>query len=339
MSKGNLFLGFGRGKLGDVVFTRTNGEQVARARNRSPRNPQTPLQLLQRVVMKTSSTAFSLMQAIVDHSFAGYDGVTANQSQFVRRNIDLLRTKLSEEINSGDDDVIMTSSKANFAARATVGAEINPYVVSGGSITPLFVEWSDENSFFEARFTGTAIPLSEASPSYAAVVAALGLQQGDQLTFIQMTCDDTEAGASGQFNGFYYARVILEPSDGDMTKAFLGTAGAINDPNPRNEGVVTISLDGRTAQTNYYGLAWSIRGGGNWNAGVANAVCASTVIASRYVGSVWQRSEQSLVLRPDTIGGTSHLSWDHQSDLLSDAILSYMSGESSSLYLNQAESF
>ena len=28
MSKGNLFLGFGRGKVGDVVFSRLNGEQV-----------------------------------------------------------------------------------------------------------------------------------------------------------------------------------------------------------------------------------------------------------------------------------------------------------------------
>ena len=47
MSKGNLFLGFGRGKVGVVVFSRLNGEQVTRARNRSPRKPKYPLQLLQ----------------------------------------------------------------------------------------------------------------------------------------------------------------------------------------------------------------------------------------------------------------------------------------------------
>lgn len=339
MSKGNLFLGFGRGKLGDVVFTRVNGEQVARARNRSPRNPQSPLQLLQRVVLKTSSSAFSLMQAIVDHSFAGYDGVTANQSQFVKRNIDLLRTKLAEEINSGDDEVIMTSAKTNFSARTSVGAEINPYIVSGGTITPLQVEWVDSQGVFESVFTGTSIAVSVTSPSYAEVVAALGLQQGDQLTFLQLSCDDTEAGANGQFNGFFFARVILEPSDGDMTKAFLGTGGAVNDPNPRNEGTVRFSFDARTGGTNYYGLIFQITGGGSWSAGQANSVCAGAAIVSRYVGSVWQRSEQRLVLRPDSVGGESHLSWDHQTDLLSDAILSYMSGESSSLYLNQAESF
>lgn len=46
--KGNLFLGMGRGSVGDVVFSRVNGQQTARARNRKPANPRTQSQMVQR---------------------------------------------------------------------------------------------------------------------------------------------------------------------------------------------------------------------------------------------------------------------------------------------------
>lgn len=48
MSKGNIFLGYGRGSVGDVVFSRVNGQQVARARNRKPANPRSTSQMVQR---------------------------------------------------------------------------------------------------------------------------------------------------------------------------------------------------------------------------------------------------------------------------------------------------
>lgn len=58
MSKGNIFLGMGRGKLGDIVLTRTAGEQVTRTRNRHPRNPQTPAQMFQRGSLATVSEMY-----------------------------------------------------------------------------------------------------------------------------------------------------------------------------------------------------------------------------------------------------------------------------------------
>lgn len=46
--KGNMFLGYARGSVGDVVFTRQKGQQVGRARNRKPANPRTISQSMQR---------------------------------------------------------------------------------------------------------------------------------------------------------------------------------------------------------------------------------------------------------------------------------------------------
>jgi hypothetical protein len=51
MAKDNLFLGTARGSVGDIVFSRLDGQQVARVRNRAPRNPQSPAQMVQRIIM------------------------------------------------------------------------------------------------------------------------------------------------------------------------------------------------------------------------------------------------------------------------------------------------
>lgn len=51
MAKGNMLLGYARGKVGSLVFTRRKGEQITRPRNFSPANPRTLAQLSQRVRM------------------------------------------------------------------------------------------------------------------------------------------------------------------------------------------------------------------------------------------------------------------------------------------------
>lgn len=326
MAKGNLFLGFGRGAVGDVVVYRANGEQVTRARNRHPKNPQSALQLLQRVVLKTSSMAYGLMQEITNHSFQGFAEGTECQARFNQLNIQRFREQLVDEINSGDADIILTSPAANFSYNGASLVEMNPYKVSEGSLTPIPVQWG-------AALTAPAFiiqrDLGSATPTYNDVLAALGIVSGDQLTFLGLSCDDTVDG--GQFNGFDYARVIMEPASGDLTLPFLA-GSSVNDPNEKNRGSFNFSIE--SVGGAYY-LAFTPSDYSNASA-VANAMAAATVILSRNNGSVWQRSSQSLVIRPDRVTVNGHLAADHEIDYLGDAVQSFMSGESSLLYLNQA---
>lgn len=326
MSKGNLFLGFGRGSVGDVVFSHVDGEQVARARNRSPRNPKTALQLLQRVCLKTTSSAYSLLQDICNHSFQGFAEGTPSQAQFNKINIGKFREQLAIEINSGDESVILESTETNFAAKTTSLVEINPYTVSDGSLTKLPIKFY--GSAASPAF-GIALPLPSAAPTYQEVLTAYGLQRGDQLTFLSLSVDDTQE--VGQFNGFDYARVILDPDNAIMTSPFL-SGTAINSPNERNRGGFSFFIVQDSTQ---YFLTWVC----NKHAaasGLANSAAAGTAIVSRLAGGVWQRSPQALVLRSWIITQPGHLQSDHDIDYLSDAILSYMSSDSSTLYLNQA---
>lgn len=328
MSKGNLFLGFGRGKVGDVVFSRVDGEQVARARNRSPRNPQTALQLLQRVVMKTTSSAFSLMQEITNHSFQGFEGVTMNQARFTKLNVEKFRAQLAEIINAGEAEYILASTESNFSPRGVNLASINPYVVSSGTIGRVPCGFLSDGTPDSAYLCFTSVPFQFSSTTYQAVINSLGLRRGDQLTILCLTCDDTEEGASSYFNGFRYSRFILEPSDGDLTHAITDQAYW----NTKNQDV-DISM----IPTETDAVLSIMPAGLTTSNGGADSIVAGAVIVSRLSGDVWQRSDAELVLRPWSVGTSWHLTQDHGENLLGDAIQSFMTVQNSGLYLNQSD--
>lgn len=334
MSKGNLFLGFGRGKVGDVVFTRIAGEQVTRARNRSPKNPQTPIQLLQRVCMKTASLGYSMLQDICNHSFQGRQEGTECQSRFTTLNVAKLRSNLQVIIDSGDPAEILQGTDSNYSKKSSTQAEFMPYIVSEGTLSSLDVSisWGPIN----LQVSSSLVTKTAETLTYQDVVDGLGLQQGDQITILWCSIDDLNntSPSVSQFNGFRYARIILEPNDGDMTSIFIGSGG-VNKPNVRNEGDVIVGwaadTEGNTAHIQFSTPAFTNA------AGAVNSLAAGAVIASRLAGGVWLRSSQSLVLRSYTVGETGALNLDHGTDYLGEAVDSYMTSQSSSLYLNQAE--
>lgn len=100
MAKGNMFLGQSRGVVGDVVFYRQEGEQVARSRNRHPRNPRTYAQLYQRAILSTITAAYKSGRQIFDHSFEGLSVGAANQRHFSSVNTKLLRSLIAADINT-----------------------------------------------------------------------------------------------------------------------------------------------------------------------------------------------------------------------------------------------
>lgn len=329
MSKGNLFLGYARGSVGDVVFTRQGGEQVARGRNRAPRNPQSPLQLIQRVCLKTASQAYSMVQDICNHSFQGKPVGTPNQSAFVKANVDLLRLRAAELINSDDQEAIFSSQLFNYASKQCFLPEVNEYLVSSGSIASL----NYEMLLYGAAYCGVGssditfdTATEQAPPTYQQVVDAFQLQRGDQLTFLFFSVDDTKDDP--HFNGFEFSRVILEPSDGDMTSPFL-THDQINKPNVRNEGLVKVSLN---TDKNLVFLPSTL----NWATRRTNSLAGGAIIVSRMTGDVWQRSTQSVVLRPWDGETAFKLNKNHGTGYLGDAVISFIPEANSSLYLNQA---
>ena len=207
MAKGNMFLGMARGKVGDVVFYRADGQQLSRVRNRNPRNPRTNPQLFQRAIMATIVQAYTAGKAIFDHSFQGYSVGAQNQREFIKRNTKKLREIIAADINT---PIATNQQKGRVVAPGISTPAINPYVISSGSY--------DQNLFtFEDG--GFKLPEATEGETVKAYVERLGLIAGDIYTIIRFAAKNQEAYVSNVYDDvlasqpyvdFMYARLIVK---------------------------------------------------------------------------------------------------------------------------------
>lgn len=288
MSKGNLFMGNASGKLADVVLYRNAGAQVARLRVRNPKNPRSEQQLIQRVIQSTTSKAYSLLQFICNHSFEGKQSKTENQSAFMKANVarDRYRVNVAP---------MGYRTLTSFNAREVIEPLANNYIIAQGSMPEISF------NFDAAGFKSIATTAGQ--NSYQEIVDALGLQRGDQITFVVATGDT----ATATMTGLKVQRVILEPSSGDMSAIFIQD-GKVNLPNEKNEGNIGAFTFGEG------GLSLAVQGG-----------VAATVIASRYSAGKWLRSNARMHSIAESV------------KTLGEAIDSWKTALSSDKYLNQAE--
>lgn len=129
MAKGNLFLGMGRGSVGDVTFYRADGQQLSRARNRKPRNPKTNAQLIQRAISATIVQAYKAGSIIFDHSFEGKSVPAGSQRAFLSTNMRKLREQVLSEINQTAEQ-----NTASVVSPRAVFPVPNSYRISEGSL-------------------------------------------------------------------------------------------------------------------------------------------------------------------------------------------------------------
>lgn len=330
MAKDNLFLGMARGSVGSVVFSRVDGQQVARARNTSPRNPQSASQMLQRIVMATVGKAYSLMSPICNHSFENFETGQQSQRKFMEINIGLMRDRIANLIAYPDEQLIKASTVFNFSFKNDSSPVINPLMISNGSLPtlPLVQVTEGIDPAFKSTIAFDPGDLTTATITYADIVRLLGINRGDQITFVNITNNgQVNSREKSLINGFRFARVILEPNDGDMSSPFLASDGVVNKPNERNEGefaALNIRIT-EGAKGLYFRLS-NVMTGSNTDKHFVGAA----VILSRWSGTKWLRSTQ-FIESPRTENAAYLQSY------IGLAYESYKLSQSSDLYLNQAE--
>lgn len=372
MSKGNLLLGMGRGSIGDITLSHYAGQQIARARNRNPRNNRTAPQMIQRVIMKTTSVAYSFLKDICDHSFEGKSQGTECQSRFAQRNIAMFRTEMGNVFAggfAGSLDTELALNQYNFSKKDDFRPEINRYIVSEGSLEQI-----------GARVYGTTvdnnvciIPFKRALTNnlhydydqftYADLLYALKLHQGDQLTLLALGCDDFYSvdetlfgdNRACKFNDFNYYRIIIDPAElvnnsldqtpflDDGAQGSLEEYCRIHAPNPRNRDVgvyfSVLKPGAEGADVMPYGALSFYFDDLDMRGGTSTTLAALSVIASRLDSNMWRRSSESLFVRPDVVeapNDPTRLFRTHSVDTMGKAIRSYLSESNSGEYLNQA---
>lgn len=222
MAKGNLFLGMGRGSIGDVTFYRSNGQQISRARNRSPRNPKTDAQLFQRAISATIVQAYKAGKVIFDHSFEGKEVPAGNQRRFLSVNMKKLRAAVLAELD-------------------LTPAESNARVASPGATYP--VPWSyriSEGSLVQNLFEITAVTEGENIGIYAKMVAAqegesvaqfaarLNLRAGEIYTLVGFAINNDKSGKEDLVSraaAFGFTRLIMKDVSQSATAMSAATYG------------------------------------------------------------------------------------------------------------------
>lgn len=188
MAKDNLFLGFGRGKIGDVVFYRRNGQQISRARNRSPRNPNTFRQQLQRAVSANVQRLYSAGMEVFNHSFEGRTVGEGNQQEFVRQNMKLLRSLLVSDYNLERADI--DCSGRIGAPGLSIPIPFDGMCISNGSIQQQLFSWTELDGFsMPDPLRDQSEAITEKVGDYARRV---GLVPDDIYTFVAFGCDPVE---------------------------------------------------------------------------------------------------------------------------------------------------
>lgn len=175
MSKGNLFLGMARGRVGSVVFSRRGGEQITRTYNARVANPKSVGQRQQRAIFSTVNRAAKYMRTVVDHSWGGVKSGAESVNYFVKKNVALLREQYSVGVGA-----VSLCSKGQEALMP------NRYLMSEGSLPTQTVKVYYEES---AGSNGGALLIGgwsfeDEEPSAADFFRVTGYKPGDQLSFV-----------------------------------------------------------------------------------------------------------------------------------------------------------
>lgn len=177
MAKGNMLLGMARGKVGDLVFTRRNGEQVTRPRIRKVNNPKTEGQQIQRMVFASVIAAYARMKSICDHSFEGVKYGADSQAKFMSENLKRLRAYYPTSIDPAKLAKIQAVNGMAFALPNDRAAAGTGLIIAKGSLAA-------PSAAIGADGKLKGFGLAPADIKISSVLSALGAVPGDQITVV-----------------------------------------------------------------------------------------------------------------------------------------------------------
>lgn len=166
MAKSNMFLGLASGKVGDIVYARSKGQQIFRVRV-TPKNPRTGKQQAQRVRMAAVAALYRAARSVLKDSFTVRHGFESSYNAFSRNAIGIapfftrqmvdncLALPIPAQASRGALQPVRLNRRGNFerlpnynlAATDTMGAwsekflEMNPTYKNGDKIVYLLIKF------------------------------------------------------------------------------------------------------------------------------------------------------------------------------------------------------
>ena len=229
MATGNMLLGLSRKKLGDIVFYRSDGQQRARVRVRVIKNPRSAKQSVQRMVLATASKTLAALRGLYNHSFENVAVGTPSLRHAQRLLMEGYRGKAAAIIN----DAGIEGNQAAFALKGApmagcyAGMPLTKGRLTFKEVTAVRETVGGENveGLQIANLGAAFVATITTQEQYTAALAELGIEPGDQLTFVcyagNVNVTVAEFGSERNIADLYrYARVTFKA---ELPEDFSGT--------------------------------------------------------------------------------------------------------------------
>lgn len=224
MARRNIILGNGRGKLGDIVLYRQNGQQISRVRV-TPKNPRSAGQAVQRMILASASKTLAALRNLYNHSFEGI-AVGLKSTQYAQSLLMRLYRGVAAAGLSGETPVPDSVNETVFAIKgAPIAGLVAGQPMSRGSLTLGAYDFlGDQTNFLHLAISAAPSAISSQA-TYAAALAALGIEPGDQLTVVVYSQNPTAVMAEtdttvNRADVYRYARITFAA---ELPEGFTGS--------------------------------------------------------------------------------------------------------------------
>lgn len=181
MSRGSMLMGMARGKLGEFVFARVKGQQVQRAYNKEPYNPQTSAQLYQRSLFTDAVKFYTRgRRQLFPFAFEDKKKTESDYNAFMRAN--------------AKRGVVISKEAFNKYEYPALG----DWILSKGTLQPIGVSMFSAGDSIKIQMGKTGITTELESVTTVGQLASLLIDgvdflDGDYLTFVTINGGDPES--------------------------------------------------------------------------------------------------------------------------------------------------
>ena len=174
-------MGMARGKLGEFVYARVKGQQVSRAYNKEPYNPQTSAQLYQRSLFTDAVKFYTRgRRQLFPFAFEDKKKTESDYNAFMRMN--------------AKRGVVISKEAFNKYEYPALG----DWILSKGTLQPIGVSLASANGTIKIQMTKTNLTTELESVTTVGQLASLLIDgvdflDGDYLTFVTINGGDPES--------------------------------------------------------------------------------------------------------------------------------------------------
>lgn len=194
MAKSKSFFGLRRGSTKSMTFQVLNGQQITKDRVADVKNPRTQSQMVQRMVMATTSAAYTAMRMIADHSFEGVSYGQMSMARFSQLNNRLVRENLSA-----------VTSKHAYNPYQSRGLVYGCYQISEGSLPAPKFNYTASSGDGDILINLSLQNVAGAAPTADELAATLGLSIGEMATICLIY-----GNAAGDACNFSFVRITFK---------------------------------------------------------------------------------------------------------------------------------